>query len=336
MLGNLVNNRRIALHQACVMAELPPDLAAAILRVASERGLSPEAVINVIRTESNFDPRASTGSYYGLTQIGPATFREAGGRLAGMTWDEYKAAPPARQVDAYGAWLDHYKLPQKFQRAGIDVSSMTPQQQAALLQGAQFAPNRESWFRNIAQGNYNVPATGTKQAPFLGSTSFADMLRHFGGQPPNAPLQPSGSATGGLTRSFGSMAPPAMPQPPAMPSAAPLSPNQRVADAFSALNGAGTGNQPNMVPLNTNPAAVNMASPDPFGSMAPTKTELAAAEQVPTGMGNFNPAALKSILASVMPQAPAAPGLIQPQAKKPVDISSILALAKSPLGGGWS
>src|SRR5262245_5469583 len=111
----------------------------AINKVAAENGVSPAAVRQVIAVESNFDPRASTGSYNGLTQIGRTTFNEAGGKLGGLTYDEFLKATPEQQVGAYGDYLKHYNFQGQMQRHGIDLGKLSPDQQFAVLQGMQFA-----------------------------------------------------------------------------------------------------------------------------------------------------------------------------------------------------
>ncbi len=148
--------------------------------IATEFGVSPEAIKQVIKVESNFDPRASTGSYNGLTQIGKQTFTEAGGRLGGMSYDEFLQASPEKQLDAYRGYLEHYNFKGQMAKHGIDVSKLTPDQQYAVLQGMQFSPNGQAWKAALAGGNLNVPVTNTPQAKALGTTSLADMAAYFG------------------------------------------------------------------------------------------------------------------------------------------------------------
>jgi len=142
--------------------------------LAARLGVSPAAIAGVIKTESNWNPQAGTGSYHGLTQMGPDTFKEAGGKLNGLTYDEYLKASPDKQVDTYGAWLDHYGFSDKFKGAKIDLASMTPAQQAAYLQAFQFSPAVSNWIG----ADPNAPVTHTKQASALGSTSLADMTKY--------------------------------------------------------------------------------------------------------------------------------------------------------------
>lgn len=157
------------------------DTIQALNSVASRYGLRPEAIAMMINLESGWSTKAPTGSYYGLTQMGAATFREAGGKLGGLSWDEYKRATPAQQIQAYGDWLQHYKFGEQAQKHGIDFNKLSAPQQAAYLQGMQFAPNAQGWKKAFAQGNYNIRTTDTAQARALGSTSIADMTRYYEG-----------------------------------------------------------------------------------------------------------------------------------------------------------
>lgn len=156
-----------------------PEVLAALNEVARARGIDPAALAGVINTESNWRTGAVTGNYRGLSQIGAETFREAGGTLAGMSYDQFLRAGPAEQVRAYGAWLDHYKFGEKMERAGVDLSRMSPAQQAAVLQGFQFGPNATSWQRALGSGDASVPTTSTKQASFLGDKSIETMTGYY-------------------------------------------------------------------------------------------------------------------------------------------------------------
>jgi hypothetical protein len=152
----------------------------ALNEVASRFGLKPESISMMINLESRWNTKTGTGSYTGLTQIGPATFREAkNNRLGGLTWDEYKNASPAEQIRAYGDWLQHYKFSQQLEKHGINLSSMPANIQAAYLQGMQFAPNSQKWKEEFASGNYNYRTTETNQARALGSTSISDMAKYY-------------------------------------------------------------------------------------------------------------------------------------------------------------
>ena len=216
-----------------------PETIAAVNQLAAQKGLSPAAIAGVIKMESNWDQNATSpgGKYKGLTQVGPATFAEAGGKLAGMTYDQYLKATPAQQVDAYGAWLDHYKFADKAKAAGIDFSKMSPAQQAAHLQAFQFSPAVATW-----QGaDPSRPVTKAAQAPVLGSTSLNDMTRYYEkalgkidsgtpdpGHPDIGPVAgpPNSSDIG---QAFGGGGKPSMPDPAAP--AAPAAPDTGTPDA---------------------------------------------------------------------------------------------------------
>lgn len=158
----------------------------ALTEVAQTNGIAPAAIAMVINTESGWNTQAQSpgGTYRGLTQIGEQTFTEAGGSLGGLTWSQYLNASPAQQIYAYGDWLRQYNFSSKLQQNNINFSNLTIPQQAAFLQGFQFAPNGTSWQQAFAQGNYNIATTNSPQASFLGSTSIADMVRYYGGDVP--------------------------------------------------------------------------------------------------------------------------------------------------------
>lgn len=164
---------------AYLKGKADPETIAALKQVAAKYGVDPMAVAGVIKTESNWNPRNSTGSYNGLTQIGPQTFKEAGGQLGGMTYDQFKAASPAQQIGVYDAWLNHYGFKDQMGRLGIDTAKMPIERQAALLQGFQFSPNGMGFKTALSQGRLDVPATGTTQARALGDTSIGQMERYF-------------------------------------------------------------------------------------------------------------------------------------------------------------
>lgn len=166
-----------------------PEAMAALADVARRQGVDPLAMAGVIKTESNWNPRNQTGSYNGLTQIGPKTFQEAGGKLGGLTYDQFKAATPAQQIGVYDAWLNHYGFQNQLKQLGIDPSTLPVERQAALLQGFQFSPNGMKFKDALAQGRTDVPATHTAQARALGDTSIGNMERYFKSQFGGVPAQ---------------------------------------------------------------------------------------------------------------------------------------------------
>jgi hypothetical protein len=151
----------------------------ALNEVARTHGVDPAAVAAMVNLESRWSTTASTGSYHGLTQIGPQTFAEAGGKLGGMTYSEFLRAGPAQQIRAYGDYLNYYRFNAKVRGFGVDLSKMSIAQQAAYLQGFQLGPNAAAWQRAAASGQFNMPVTQSPQAPALGSTSLADMTRYY-------------------------------------------------------------------------------------------------------------------------------------------------------------
>ena len=157
---------------AGIPANLSPTALYALNQLAQSTGYSPEALAAVIQEESEWNPQATTGAYSGLFQMGAGSGVPSGGALTGMS--------AAQQLPLYQDWMNFYNLPSRIQEAGIVPSDMTPAEQAAMIQGLQFAPNSQSWLSNIVSGNLGAPATTSKQAANLGTTSFNDMLKFYG------------------------------------------------------------------------------------------------------------------------------------------------------------
>jgi hypothetical protein len=65
--------------------------------------------------------------------------------------------------------------------AGLNIvmSALPLPEQAAVLQGMQFAPSAKAWKAALARGDLLVPTATTKQAAFLGDTSIGDMWDYY-------------------------------------------------------------------------------------------------------------------------------------------------------------
>ena len=62
----------------------------------------------------------------------------------------------------------------------ITMIALPLPEQAAVLQGMQFAPNGKAWKAALAKGDLAVRTTPSQQAAFLGDTSIGDMQRYYG------------------------------------------------------------------------------------------------------------------------------------------------------------
>ena len=102
-----------------------------------------------------------------MTQMGPGTFKDAGGKLDGMTCDQYPRATPAQQIDDLRR-RGSTSTPKPAQIAAASlvkggIGSLPPEMQAALMQGTQFSPsglnNGVSWVDALGQGNMSMPVT---------------------------------------------------------------------------------------------------------------------------------------------------------------------------------
>jgi len=148
-----------------------PENMAALREVGEKFGISPLAIASIINTESKWRTGAATGSYRGLTQIGPEN----------PEWANIGSMSAADQIRTYGRWLERYRFREKTQAAGVNFASMSPAQQAAYLQGFQFAPNAMSWQYAAGRGEFGGRTTPSRQARVLGSTSLSDMTRYYQG-----------------------------------------------------------------------------------------------------------------------------------------------------------
>lgn len=161
-------------HPGQMAMPTDPAIQAALKEVADAHGLTPEAIAGMIQTESEWNPNAKTGSYLGLTQVGPDTLKEMG--MAGV---DPRSLSPVDQIKLYGKWLDHYHFSEKMKKYGIDFAGMDPAKQAAIIQAFQFGPNAESWMAALGRGETSGRTTPTKQAHALGNTSIDQMTEYY-------------------------------------------------------------------------------------------------------------------------------------------------------------
>jgi hypothetical protein len=169
------------------------DILNPLNKVASDHNFDAAAIAGVINTESLWNTEAVSGSYIGLTQVGPEL-----PKLLGLTKDQFLALTASEQIQAYGKWLDYYHYAAQIAQYGMSVGTQPVARQAAVLQAMQFAPNGSKWKIAFAKGDYSVPATSSKQAHFLGDTSIHDMEAYYAGffqqHPPSYASSPASAA----------------------------------------------------------------------------------------------------------------------------------------------
>jgi soluble lytic murein transglycosylase-like protein len=149
---------------------------AALNRVATIYGVDPAAIAAMIHTESVWNTRNVTGSYIGLTQVGPEIPKKLGLTRAG-----FLNLSAAEQISAYGTWLEYYRFKKQMKDHAINCLILPLARQAAVLQAMQFAPNAKKWKIALSKGNVDVPSTKSPQAKFLGDTSIRDMEKYYAG-----------------------------------------------------------------------------------------------------------------------------------------------------------
>jgi hypothetical protein len=166
-----------------------PDVVDAVNNLAARLGIDPSAAAAMIQMETHnnpsdlWSPRANTpgSQYYGMTQMGPDTFRDAGGTLDGLTWDQYQNATAPQQIATYAPWLEHYARTSPNNAASLilgGIGSLPPEMQAAIMQATQFGGNAKDWVAALGQGNMSMPVS-RGQAGELGNASIGAMNDAF-------------------------------------------------------------------------------------------------------------------------------------------------------------
>jgi hypothetical protein len=160
-------------------ASVPAQNAATVLvalnTVARSHNVDPAAIAGMINTESVWVTTCVTGQYIGLTQVG-SNFVQ----FIKLTRAQFLNLPADAQINAYGTWLDCCKFNAQMASYNITMTALPLPEQAAVLQGMQFAPNGKAWKAALAEGDLAVRTTPTQQAEFLGDTSIGDMQRYYG------------------------------------------------------------------------------------------------------------------------------------------------------------
>jgi hypothetical protein len=146
----------------------------ALNAVAGAHNVDPAAIAGIIDTQSGWDTGCVNGQYIGLTQVGPEFVQ-----FLKMTQAQFLGLPADAQINAYGTWLDYYRFNAQMAGLNIVMSALPLPEQAAVLQGMQFAPSAKAWKAALARGDLLVPTATTKQAAFLGDTSIGDMWDYY-------------------------------------------------------------------------------------------------------------------------------------------------------------
>jgi hypothetical protein len=75
------------------------EILVALNGVAASHGVDPAAIAGIIHTESGWNSKDVTGSYIGLTQVGPEFLTKLG-----LTKKQFLDSSAGKQIEAYGAW----------------------------------------------------------------------------------------------------------------------------------------------------------------------------------------------------------------------------------------
>jgi hypothetical protein len=146
----------------------------ALNAVAATHNVDPAAIAGIINTESGWDTDWITGQCIGLTQVG-AEFVA----FLKMTQAQFLALPADAQINAYGTWLDYYQFDAQMTGLNIVVAALPLPQQAAVLQGMQFAPGARAWKAALAKGDLSVPTTAAPPETFPDGTSVGEMADYY-------------------------------------------------------------------------------------------------------------------------------------------------------------
>ena len=148
-----------------------PEVTAAIQALSDRFGIPPEAAPAVAGVEgSGWNPKYMTGTQAGIFQMAPDDFKTAGGKLGGLTYDQYRNASPAQQVAAYSDYIA--QSPNAAYLKGVGDPALA----AAILQGIQLRPMKDDWSERLLIGDTGSPVTTKPQASELGNTSI-DFMR---------------------------------------------------------------------------------------------------------------------------------------------------------------
>jgi hypothetical protein len=167
---------------------MDPATMAALNNAAQYLGISPAALGLNVMEESRGQGTPAEGPnwhtpgspYYGLLQEAASQnpaytvldSPTAAALHAGQLSDEDQLVAYLQQ------WLPGYNIPNRM----ADVVSpwdMSIPQQAAMMQGLQFAPNSSAWLRAVAGGDQGFISTKSPQATNLGNNSYGVMTAAF-------------------------------------------------------------------------------------------------------------------------------------------------------------
>ena len=157
-----------------------PAAMAELNNAAQYLGISPAATGLNVMEESAGNPLSHNKYYYGLLQESPST-NPSVGMLDPQTATALGAGTlsAADQLTAYlQQWLPGYNIPNRMADI-ISPWDMSIAQQAALMQGLQFAPNSNAWLHAVANNIGDLPATKSQQAANLGPNTYNSMTAAF-------------------------------------------------------------------------------------------------------------------------------------------------------------
>lgn len=141
-----------------------PEIAALLDRTAAEYGLDPKAFARIAHIESGGDPRAVTGSYQGLFQLGPSEWSRYGG--GGNVFDAQSnaRAAAAKMRDESNTFTTRYG-----RAPSADELYMVHQQGAGGYAAHSANPDAPAWQNMASTGEGRQKGSGWARQAIWGN-----------------------------------------------------------------------------------------------------------------------------------------------------------------------
>ena len=150
------------------------NIIAALNSVADAYNVDPAAIAGMIHTESVWDPTCVTGSYIGLTQVGPELPRSMN-----LSRDQFLALSAADQIQAYGKWLTYYRYLAQTARYGMNDAILTMRGRLAWAHNYDTDRNIAATFQTLPGVSFVV--NGAAQARDAALTTASAEIKWVNG-----------------------------------------------------------------------------------------------------------------------------------------------------------
>jgi hypothetical protein len=144
-----------------------PDVLSGVKSTAGSLGIDPAALGALFQEESNWNPRSNMYGNWGLGQMSSGQFKDAGGTLGGLTFQQYQQASPADQIYSYNDMAARALA----RNPGLVLGQYDVPIQYSVLQALNFNPVATAnapWMAGLLRGDTTIPiltgATAAAQA----------------------------------------------------------------------------------------------------------------------------------------------------------------------------